>query len=99
MPREDTRAAVARAASRVADLNAAREPHFRDAAMGEIRLAQDAFRADAGADLPGPHEDPLFDALTEVARSLDGSPEMVIAACDRALEAADALPAEGRTAR
>jgi hypothetical protein len=82
------RAAVARAVERIAELNLARDDDFQDAAMGEIRLAQDAFRAGTGAELPAPGSDPLLDALMEVTRSLDSSPETVATLCDAALEAA-----------
>lgn len=88
MDREHRRAALARAASTIARLNVERDDEFQDSAMGEIRLAQDAFRADVAAELPGPGADPLLDALMEVVRSLDSAPEMVGAACDEALAAA-----------
>ncbi len=88
MDRGHRRAAVARAASAIARLNVERADGFQDAAMSEVRLAQDAFRADAGAELPGPGDDPLLDALMDLARSLDSSPEVVTASCDAALGAA-----------
>jgi hypothetical protein len=99
--RQDGReAAVARAVARIAELNAARDDAFQDAAMGEVRLAQDAFRADTGTELPAPGTDPLLDALMELTRSLDASPEAVAVACDAALEAAGVrLAAEARAAR
>jgi hypothetical protein len=85
---EHRRAAVASAASSTAQLNVERDDDFQDSAMAGIRLAQDAFRTDVGAELPPPGSDPLLDALMELARSLDSSPEIVGAACDAALEAA-----------
>lgn len=95
--RERRRAAVARAAAAIARLNVEREQHFQDAAMGAIRLAQDAFRDDAGSELPGPGDDTLLDALMDLARALESSPEDVGAACDAALDAA-AVGAEARAA-
>lgn len=92
------REAVALAASRIAHLNVERDDDFQDAAMGHVRLAQDAFRDDVGSGLPGPGTDALLDALMELARSLDASPETVGAACDAALEAADPQLAAGATA-
>jgi hypothetical protein len=91
------RAAVARAAAQIARWNADRDDDFQDKAMGEVRLAQDAFRADVGAELPPPGADPLLDALMELARSLDASPETVVSACDAALEAAGVAEARPAT--
>jgi hypothetical protein len=93
---EHRRAAVASAASKVARLNAERDDDFQDGAMAEIRLAQDAFRVDVGAELPPAGTDALLDALMELARSLDAAPELVAARCDAALEAAG-VPVHGPT--
>lgn len=82
--------AARRAAARIAELNADRSDSFQDAAMEEIRLAQDAFRADTGAELPAPATDPLLDGLMHLARDLDASPDEVRRACDRLLELAGA---------
>jgi len=85
---EARRKAATRAAERISGLNLERDDTFRDAAMGEVRLACEAFRPDAEADLPGPGDDELFDALMELTRELDASPEAVSLACRRIEELA-----------
>lgn len=85
LPRQ---AAVAAAASRIADLNAERGDTFQDLAMAEVRRARETFREDPAGETPAPGADPLFDALVEIERCLDASPETVATACDAALEAA-----------
>lgn len=86
--RNSAREAAVRAAERVAELNVERDDKFQDTAMGEMRLAFEAFRPDVEADLPDPGQDRLFDALTELTRELDASPETVSIACDRVLDLA-----------
>jgi hypothetical protein len=103
-------AAAERAATRIAQANAARDDDFQDLAMGELRLAFDAFRpaeherqpgiepdpsAFAG-DLPGEGTDVRLDALRELARELDASQETVKALCDRVLEVAREESASSR---
>jgi len=96
------RAAAERAAIRIAQANAARDDDFQDLAMGELRLAFDAFRPaeherqpgierDPRAfegDLPARGVDPRLDALRELARELDASQETITAHCDRVLAVA-----------
>ncbi len=96
---EVRRAAVERAATRIAEANVERGDDFQDIAMAEILLALDAFRhpvhdrqpgiePDPTAfegDLPATGEDPLLDALRELAREVDGAPETVKPLCERAL--------------
>jgi hypothetical protein len=93
------RAAAERAATRIAQANAARDDDFQDLAMGELRLAFDAFRPleherqpglepDPSAfsgDLPPLGADARLDALRELARELDASQETIQAQCDRVL--------------
>lgn len=100
MQESERRAAVERAVARIATANAERSDDFQDIAMGEIRLALDAFRPpeherqpgiepdphDFEGDLPATGDDPLLDALRELAREIDSSPEAVAALCDRAIE-------------
>ncbi len=84
------RAALARAAERIAEWNVERSGAFQNSATGEIHLAKDAFR-DSEGELPPARADPAFDALMELSGALDASPAAVSRACDRALEAAGVL--------
>lgn len=100
--RDERRAASLRAATRIAELNAARVDDFQDLAMGELLLAFDAFRPEPherqpglepdpaafDGDLPAVGVDPRLDALRELARELDASQETIAAHCDRVLAAA-----------
>lgn len=100
--RDRQRAAAVRAASRIAELNAARVDDFQDLAMGELRLAFDAFRpapherqpglepdpAAFDGDLPPLGADARLDALRELARELDASQETIAKHCDRVLAVA-----------
>lgn len=84
---------------RIRAANADRTDDFQDIAMGEIRLALDAFRpepherqpgiepdpTDFESDLAATRDDPLLDGLRELARELDASPEAVERACERVL--------------
>jgi hypothetical protein len=95
-------AAAERAARRIAELNSARVDDFQDLAMGELRLAFDAFRpapqerqpgldpdpAAFDGDLPAPGADARLDALRELARELDASQETIAMHCDRLLRVA-----------
>jgi hypothetical protein len=96
---ERRRAAAERAATRIAEANVEREDDFQDFAIGEIRLALDAFRhpmhdrqpgiepdPDASEDdLPRRGENALLDALNELAREIDGSPDTIKTLCERVL--------------
>jgi hypothetical protein len=93
MDDDHRRQAAVRAAERISQLNLERDDKFQDTAMGEIRLALEAFRPDVEADLPGPGDDALFDALMHLTRELDASPETVSLATHRVLELA--APREG----
>jgi hypothetical protein len=93
------RAAAERAATRIAQANVARDDDFQDLAMGELRLAFDAFRPaeherqpglelDPSAfegDLPAAGTDARLDALRELARELDASQETIQTHCERVL--------------
>lgn len=101
-PADPRRAAAERAATSIAQANAARDDDFQDLAMGELRLAFDAFRPaeherqpglepDPSAfdgDLPARGTDTRLDALRELARGLDASQETVNTLCDRVLAVA-----------
>ncbi len=93
MREQARRAALVRAAERIAEWNIERGDDIQDRAMGEIHLATDAFR-DAEGDLPAAGADPAFDALMRLRSDLDASPAAVSRACDRALEIAGVLGAE-----
>lgn len=95
MDAEHRRTAVARAAKRIAQLNVERGDSFQDLATAAIDDAKDAFRSDVGAEMPGAHEDPVLDALMDLQRAIDASPEAVGAACDAALAAAGARVSSG----
>jgi hypothetical protein len=100
MQESERRAAVERAVTRIARANADRSDDFQDIAMGEIRLAFDAFRPPEHERQPGIEPDPrefegdlaatgddrLLDTLRELAREIDSSPETVADLCERALE-------------
>jgi hypothetical protein len=100
--RADRGAAAERAAKGIAELNTARVDDFQDLAMGELRLAFDAFRpapherqpglepdpAAFDGDLPPLGADARLDALRELARELDASQETIATHCDRVLAVA-----------
>ena len=99
MIESDRRRIVERAIIRIAGLNGDRDDDFQDKAMGELQLAYDSFRPalhdrqpglepDPTAfenDLPAPGTDHALDALREIARELDASPETSAVLGERAL--------------
>jgi hypothetical protein len=95
----DRRSLVEGAISRIAEMNMDRDDDFQDKAMGELLLAFDAFRpavhdrqpgiepdgASFEGDLAATGDDQLLDALRQLGRELDASPETVTKLCERAL--------------
>ncbi|OGN77874.1 MAG: hypothetical protein A3G84_05195 [Chloroflexi bacterium RIFCSPLOWO2_12_FULL_71_12] len=100
MDQKAQRAAAERAAGRIDAANADRDDSFQDIASGELQLAFDAFRPPPHERQPGIEDDPhafegdlpprgeneLLDALRDLARELDASPETVHRLAGRALE-------------
>ncbi len=87
---------VREVAERVALWNEVRTDDFQDRVVRLVNDAREQFRNGSESEVPGAGEDPLYDALTDIAAEADSSPIGVRDACARAFEAADEVMTPAR---
>jgi hypothetical protein len=93
----DRVSAARRAAEHIRAWNANRPDAFRDMGIQAIAEAREAFRPGVEGEVPRRGEDPLYDALEDLGRNLDSSPEGVDRACSHVLELASPTPSAHQT--